>query len=182
MFKLSRDELNRRRAAKPIQTTEEMFEALGFDDLVEPGVKVELSTAFHDVFERYARITNPEDGGEKVFAFDAHRLVESLCRMWAELYGTVATSREEVLRDKALLEEEVRKLSEAEEKHVKKLAGELEVCQGKLQAVQHSYMERGTAIEKLEALVAALSVKPSNVTNPHSSAKTDPHQLGHLSS
>ena len=63
MFKLSRDELSRRRMAKPIQSTEEMLEALGFDDLVEPGVKVELSTAFHEVFERYARITHPEDGG-----------------------------------------------------------------------------------------------------------------------
>lgn len=153
--------------SKLIQSTEEMFEALGFNDLVEPGVKVKLSTAFHNVFERYARITNPEDGGEKVFAYDAHRLVESVSRMWAELYSTVATSQEEVLRDKALLKEEVLKLSEDEEKHVKELAGELEVCKGKLQTVQQSYMERGTEIDKLEALVASLSVKPLNVTNPH---------------
>lgn len=78
MIKLSRDELNRRRAAKPTQSTDKMFEALGSNDLVEPGLKIELSTAFHDVFERYARITNPEDRGEKVFAFDALRLIESV--------------------------------------------------------------------------------------------------------
>lgn len=50
---------------------------------------------------------------------------------------------------------------------MKKLAGELEVCQVKLHAVQNSYMERVTAIEKLEALVAALSIKPFNVNKHH---------------
>lgn len=96
--------------------------------------------------------------------------------MWAELYGTVATSPKEVLRDKALLKEKVWKHSEAKDKHLKKLAGELEVCQGNLQAIQHSYMERGTAIDNLEALVAGLSVKPSNVTNPHISGMHKPSE------
>lgn len=48
-------------------------------------------------------------------------------RTWAELYAFVDISVEKVLRNKALLENEVLKLSQAENNSVKKLQGELKV-------------------------------------------------------
>lgn len=59
-------------------------------------------------------------------AFDAHRLLESICRM-SKLYSTVATYREEVLRENSLLEKEIQKLTNSKHGRVKKLAGELDV-------------------------------------------------------
>lgn len=43
-----------------------MLESLGFNDLVEPGIEVEISTVFHEFFEHYTRIVHPKGGGEKV--------------------------------------------------------------------------------------------------------------------
>lgn len=57
---MSRKEIYRRRVTKPIQTVDERFEGLVFDNLVEPGFKVEISTAFSKVLKQYARIFNPE--------------------------------------------------------------------------------------------------------------------------
>lgn len=61
-----------------------------------------------------------------------------MCQTWAELYNTVAPSREEVLYDNTFLKKEVEKLSDNEETRVKKLASELDVCRQKLCEVQDS--------------------------------------------
>lgn len=105
---------------------EKIFEGLGFEDLLEP-VKVEMSTAFSKVFNRYVRIVNPEGGGEQVYAFDTLRLLKSMWRTWSELYASFSLSQEEFPRDKYLLEQEVKKLSEIKDSLIKKLAGELEM-------------------------------------------------------
>lgn len=120
-----------------------MFVSNLFDNLFILGVKVKMSSAFNKDFERYTRIVNPKGGGEKVLAFDAHHLIKSLCHTCAHLYDTVATSLEEVLRDKSLLEQEIQKLSDSEDGRVKKLAGELVVCRQQLSAVYDTLKERG---------------------------------------
>lgn len=101
-----------------------------------------------------------------MFSFDAHRLIDSMFWVRADLYGTVATSGEEVLKDKALLKKEVKKLSDDEDGRVKKLTGELDVCHQKLQTVRDSLMEQGTTITQLEKQIKPLSLKPSHVRKP----------------
>lgn len=66
IFRLSIKEIQRLRALKPIKTVDKLFKGPGFDDLVKPGVKVEIAAALSEVFERYIRIVNPKSGGELV--------------------------------------------------------------------------------------------------------------------
>lgn len=51
MIRLSCDKIQRRFPTKPIQSIKKMFEFLGFDNLAEPRVKVEMSTDLHEVFK-----------------------------------------------------------------------------------------------------------------------------------
>lgn len=85
--------------------------------------------------------------------------------MWYKLYTSVATSREEVLCEKTLIEKEILLLSRDEHNSVKKLQGEIEVDCNKLCAVQDKYTNRGAMIQYLEQRFSALSIKPSNVVN-----------------
>lgn len=81
MFHISCEELQRHRATKLIKLVEELFKGLRLNHLVEPTIKVEISTTFSDVFERYMRIINPEGGGKRVYTFDALYFLEPMC--WA---------------------------------------------------------------------------------------------------
>lgn len=47
-------------------------------EFFESVVKLEMSTDFNEVFERYAQIINPEGGDENLYAFDSHSLLESM--------------------------------------------------------------------------------------------------------
>lgn len=149
---------------------EEKFESLGLDDLVVPGVKVEMSKAFLEVFKSYSYMFDPEEG-EKLNVFDAHRLIESICCTWAELYAAVATSCEIFLRGKASLDQEVKKLTDREDGRVKKLTGELDICYHKLREIQDALAERGTTIFSLEQHIVALFINPLNVAVHHTSSK-----------
>lgn len=62
-----------------------------------------------------------------MYAFGAIHLLESMCRTHSELCASVASSWEEVLRDKSLLEKEAIKISDQEDRRVRKLSKELDV-------------------------------------------------------
>lgn len=85
MFKISCKELHCRRVTKPIKRIDKLFKGPCFDELLESGAKVEIPTAFSEVFKRYSRIINPEGGGKKVWAFYSLRLFEAICKTWSEL-------------------------------------------------------------------------------------------------
>lgn len=142
MFKISRKKLNCCITTNLIQSIDELFEGFGFDDLVEPGVKVGMSTAFEEVFKRFSQIVNPEGGNKKVYAFDALRLLEFTCCTWSELFVSVASSCEEVLHDKSLLKKEVQKLSDQKNQRVKKISRELDVSCKKFREVQDAFAQR----------------------------------------
>lgn len=65
------------------------------------------------------------------------------------MYTLLSTSWEEVLRDKALLDKDVLKLSQAEHNILKKLQEELEAVQNKLLVFQGKYAKRGDIIKDL---------------------------------
>lgn len=131
MLLLHCEKLQRRRTSKPIQTVEDIFEGLGFDNLVKPGIKVKMSTA-NKVFKGYAQIFNTKGGGKKAYAFDAHHILKSMCRTWVELKGNISSFREDTLREKSLFEQEIQKPSDRKDGRLRKLAGELEVSKKKL--------------------------------------------------
>lgn len=165
MARLSREELKRCRATKSIEFIEELFAGLRFEFLVGPGLKVDMPTAFIEDFGRYASIVNPEGGSERLNAFDALSLLESMCRTWARLCYLVIPFWKEVLHNKALLDQEVTKLSEIEDVCVKILAIELELNLQKLRDIQDAFFQKVTAIAELEQKVASLSIKFLNFAN-----------------
>lgn len=166
MFRLFRDKPQSRCGTKPIHSTKEIFESLGFFKLVEPGSKLKCIRPFMTLWAVWP-LFNPKEGDNKMYAFDAHLLVESMCWFRVDLYGTYDTYWEEVLRDKALLKKEIKKLSKAEEGRVKMLTGKPDVCRQQIRAIQNSLMERGTKIERIEQRIAPLSIKPSHLGKHH---------------
>lgn len=103
MFDLRRAELQRLRATKPSQSLIIMFSDLGLGELIDPTTEAELRTAFNEVFDQFSWLNHPANGGEKVFAFDAMRLLEGVSDTWKELYEALADSREELLKENGIL-------------------------------------------------------------------------------
>lgn len=90
-----------------------------------------------------------------------------MCRTWSELYASVDSFWEEVLREKSLLKQEVQKLSGQEEQRVKKISGELDVSCQKLKEVQDEFSQRGMTIAGPEKQLLALFLQFSKVTKLH---------------
>lgn len=71
MFDLRREELQRQRAARPIQSLDDIAQDLGMDEVFSPTTLVDIKNAIRETFDNWARRANPEGEGEMVFAYDA---------------------------------------------------------------------------------------------------------------
>lgn len=86
-----------------------MFYVLDFKELITLMAEAKISTALIEVFKKYSRVSKTTNRGDRIFAFDALRLLEGVSETWRELHDALKDSREELLEENRRMLEEKNK-------------------------------------------------------------------------